>query len=185
VRTIVQVRGTHGSGKSTAVRSLLKTLGPATGITAPGERKLLGYQLNGARVVGSYETECGGCDGITKQDDITARVRAWAREGSVVFEGILASKTHQRYADLRDELVNAGCRYIFAYLNTPLVECLKRVGARRFNRGEAAPLNPANVVSGYEAVLKVRQKTIDAGFHVIDLDWRDAERQLAALVKGA
>lgn len=191
--TIVQVRGTHGSGKSTVVRSLLDALGPTApirvaqsfGANLRGNKLVtLGYQLRGARVLGSYDSPTsGGCDGITRQDDITDRVRKWAAEDSVVFEGILASKTHQRYADLRDELVNAGHRYVFAYLNTPLVECLKRVGARRFNRGEAKPLDPANVISGYEAVLKVRQKTIDAGFYVVDLDWRNATEKLLAILR--
>jgi hypothetical protein len=194
-KTIVQVRGTHGSGKSTVVRSLLAPQTSPDGrlqIAAQalrsdrGGQRPLGYVcMNGLTIVGSYETDCGGCDGITKQDEITARVREWSLHSDVVFEGILASKTYERYAALAREQISRGGRYVFAYLNTPLVECLKRVGARRFRRGEDKPLNPANVIAGYEAVAKVRQKTIDAGFEVVDLDWRAAEKQLAALLKGA
>jgi hypothetical protein len=162
----------------------MTALGPAHPLHVAQQKRALGYFMAcGVRVVGSYETDCGGCDGITRQDDITNRVRAWAREADVVFEGILASKTYQRYADLRDEHVNSGGRYVFAYLNTPLVECLKRVGGRRFGRGETKPLDPANVIAGYEAVLAVRKKTIDAGFEVVDLDWRNPERLLLAMLK--
>ena len=187
MNTIIQIRGTHGSGKSTAVRALMREFGPAKPIWTPDGQtagwKPIGYQLDGMRAVGSYENECGGCDTIAKQDDITERVSTWARFGDVVFEGILASKTHERYAELARAHVRRGGIYVFAYLTTPLDVCLKRVAERRHRRGEMKPLNPENVITGYKAVLGTKAKAAAAGLTVVEIDWQNAENGIISLVR--
>src|SRR5882724_1628876 len=92
--TILNLRGTHGSGKTTIVRQLMGRY-KAEPLQGPEDRKPQGYHMKTTfgdiRVVGSYETACGGCDAIQPYDLIWPRVVNYAEVGHVVFEGALIS----------------------------------------------------------------------------------------------
>lgn len=139
---IINVRGTHGSGKSTLVRSVLNRypnthLG--TGKKPDGYKVSIPWLPDPLYVVGSYETACGGCDGIQPYSLIWPRVENWAASGNVLFEGALVSNS---YGTIGAASEGYGDRFVFAFLDTPVDVCLTRINARRLVRGEQSPVNP-------------------------------------------
>lgn len=167
---IFDIRGTHGSGKSWVVRQILDRL-DAIPIVENGVH--LGYHLPpvDAAVLGRYETECGGCDGIKTADEVVRRVRVFhGRYRHVLLEGILVSHTFKRYAALAKELGN----YTFFFLDTPLNSCVARVKHRRREAGNHKPLDPKNVVKDWHGVWeRVRGQCVASGLRVEILDHSD------------
>ncbi len=167
---VLDVRGTHGSGKSWVMHQLLKRY-RHTPILEGSQH--LGYHLlqRGAALLGKYATDCGGCDGIESADEVCRRVRLFAGQYRVVLlEGILVSHTFKRYSELAKELGD----YRFLFLNTPLNECIGRVEERRLKKGNLKPLNPNNVIKDYASVFtRVRTEATAAGHYVRVVDWQD------------
>lgn len=165
---IINLRGTSGSGKSTAVRYVMAG-GSVSEVRAdPVDKHPIGYAVSGAvdgvvSVVGKYTTACGGCDTIKTQDEICGRVRRFATDGHVLFEGLLISHLFSRYAALSDELGGI----CFGFLDTPLEVCLERVRARRAARGNTKPLNEKNTVQKWHDMRRVYGKFRDAGHNAV------------------
>lgn len=166
VNTVINVRGTSGSGKSTVVRGIM-----AKGVvTVIGEdKKPDGYIVKipdidiPVYIVGPYTTACGGCDQISTQDEICDRIRIYSKMGHVLVEGLLMSHSFARYAALDRELKQDGVDCIWAFLDTPLDVCLDRVRARREERrlakgGEFKELNVKNTTDKWNDNQEVYQK---------------------------
>lgn len=172
---ILDVRGTHGSGKSYIAHQLLSY--GYEEIVGYNEYKkkesILGYSVPSLdlAIVGKYETQCGGCDGVGSSDEVCRRVRVFAKNyRHVVFEGILVAHTFQRYHTLAMELVKDGYPYVFAFLDTPLQTCIERVKARRVAKGNNKELNPNNITRDHHNIFTVvRRKCMAAGHTVIVL----------------
>ena len=179
--TILNIRGTHGSGKSWVIHQLLKL--PYT-FLVDEDQKPLGYRLikQDVAIVGKYANQCGGCDGIKAAEEVVRRVRMFAASyRHVIFEGILVSHIYQRYANLAKELAEHDFRFLF--LNTPLKVCIRRVEQRRKEQGNYKPLNPTNVIKDWHRVgTRVRNKCLADGLTVVDLNWRDPLPQIMALL---
>jgi predicted ABC-type ATPase len=174
---ILDIRGTHGSGKSFIVHSLIKRYGvdeirDYEDEDARIRGRLLGYRLKGpdVAIVGKYENICGGCDQVSSADEIVRRVKLMAEQHyHVILEGILVSHTFKRYSELAREMGD----YRFLFLDTPLQTCIDRVKARRRGRGKDGPFDPKNVIKDWHGVWeRVRTKCIHAGHMVIELDHR-------------
>lgn len=142
---IINVRGTSGSGKSTIVFELMKRY-PVKELDLDAKGRPGNYEIKLPRgqklyVIGRYSTQCGGCDGIGSNVEVMRRAEHYAKKGHVLFEGLLLSSTYgalgawsERYKD----------NFVFAFLDTPLKTCLRRVNARRRRRGVLEPVNPRN-----------------------------------------
>ena len=192
---IVNIRGTSGSGKSTSVRGLMNLAGRVERCHAYSNDELFAtgrpdaYELDldlGSPlfVVGSYETECGGCDSIPTQDEICARVRRYASKGHVVMEGLLMSHLFSRYAALDRELQPTP--YIWAFLDTPLELCIARVKARRDARGVAKKeFNPHNTTQKWHDMRRVYEKCIKAGLDARWVDHRDPVSEVLGWLRTA
>lgn len=198
-RAVVDIRGTHGSGKTTVVRNLLKMgeweplVGPVTA-NGKSKHKHLGFANRawGAAVIGNYPEgfASGGCDGVSPPDEVCRRVRMFASEYRVVIlEGILVSHTFQRYNDLAVELEGGGLlagddiQYRFYFLDTPLETCLARVKARNeaSRAANIRPFNEKHVRGDYGGIWeRTRAKCVAAGRRVYVLDHRDPVRRLVA-----
>ena len=182
VATILDIRGTHGSGKSYIMHSLI-ALG-ASSIEQQGEH--LGHHVRRLRcgILGSYERVCGGCDGIKTADEVVRRVRLFARVYQrVALEGILVAHTFKRYNALAVEMTEAGHRYVFAFLDTPLNECVRRVRHRRAEAGNGKPLDPSNVVRDWHRIWeRLRPEAQQAGREVVVLNHRDPLPQVLELL---
>lgn len=183
---IVNLRGTNGSGKSTVARDLIDLDQDAMRVTlvmyrtkAGREAGVFGYRLPNLRVVvvGKYETACGGCDGIKTQDLICDAVRAAADlEPNVLFEGVIVSTLYSRYAELAKEFPR---RFAFAYLDTPLKTCLKRI--QRRNGGK--PIKEDLVAAKIRAIESTRQKAIADGFPVFEIAHRAPADEVLGLLR--
>lgn len=193
--TIIDIRGTHGSGKSTVVHNLLNrrwTKRDIKGRCEYKEREMtLGYELSirntektGA-VLGRYSNVCGGCDGIGSADEICRRVRLFSKHHDyVILEGILVAHTFQRYSDLAKELEKKGHSYFFLFLNTPLAVCTSRVRQRRIKQGNTKPFNPKNCIHDYHQIWhRTKEKMMAAGHNVVILDWTDPMPQVYELLE--
>lgn len=179
---IINIRGTHGSGKSTIVKTILNTY---NGVALGPEKKPEGYSMtiaDGSKlfVVGSYKTACGGCDGIQPYNMIWPRVVEYAQEGHVLFEGALVSSS---YGNIGRDSTVYGDQFVFAFLNTPLQVCLDRIMQRRKSKGVDKPLNPKNTTSKYENIQKSIPKIRDEfGRRVVVIDYRKAVSQVLGLL---
>lgn len=176
---VLDIRGTHGSGKSWVVHQLLG--GKKEDLYEDGV--FLGYYLPelDCAVVGKYTTTCGGCDGIKKPDEVGYRVKLFAqRYRHVVLEGILVAHTFQRYSDLARFVGN----YHFCFLNTPLAVCINRVKARRLAAGNTKEFNPIHVIRDWHCIWeKVQEKCRRAGHNVCILPYREPLPPLLALLQ--
>lgn len=173
---ILDIRGTHGSGKSWIVHQLLAAYGRVPVMDA-GTGQQLGYRLKGlpVGVVGRYETACGGCDGIKDANEVVRRVRLFSGLYRLtILEGILVSHSYGRYRTLADELAGLGRGYTFAFLDTPHAECVRRVQARRHAAGDTRPMKTHNLDKDYQAVWNsIRHKATADGYRVLILDHLD------------
>jgi hypothetical protein len=87
--TIVNLRGTNGSGKSTVVHTILKkhdhSVIPLTPYFTPGgaSRDVPGLYVPklDLAVVGAYDTQCSGADNIRGQDRVRGLRNARSHDG--------------------------------------------------------------------------------------------------------
>lgn len=164
---IVNLRGTSGSGKSSVVHTILAKYPHSVVAWKQGARskKPVVYAVDIGKEVplyifGSYQTQCGGVDGITDfKNELPPLIDEYAEKGDVLFEGLLMSggvgTIGRRILDRR----NAGQSKVWmALLDTPVELCLERVNGRRAARGVEEPVNPKNTTLKHEAAQKAQHK---------------------------
>jgi thymidylate kinase len=182
--TIVSIRGTHGSGKSSIVKAILnKYEGRGIGVGKRPE----GYTvelLNGERlfVVGPYHTSCGGCDAVQPYGNILKLIHsALPDHEHVLFEGALVSSSYGTIGAWMGD--NLECDPVFAFLDTPLATCLERIKERRARKGNLEPLNPHNTTVKFENVARTKQQMAKLGSQVriVDIDHTKPVQQIMKL----
>jgi hypothetical protein len=148
---IINVRGTHGSGKTTISHRLidehdsipLVEPNPIEGVRRYGKRigepydknfkKPNAHRIPGANgedviMVGRYQS---GCDGILPQEIIEDMLRYWAPRGHLVWENVFVSASVGRWGVLAHDLNAQGGHSVWAHLDTSAQMCLDRVASRR------------------------------------------------------
>jgi hypothetical protein len=177
---IFNLRGTHGSGKSTVALKLLKQF-PHELVNPNPKGKPEGYVLQVTRkrllfIVGPYLTACGGCDAIQPYDLIWPRVEAYARQGDVFFEGALVSSSVGNIG--RAMAQRKDC--VVGFINTPLQTCLARIQKRREKKGDLRPLNPLNTTVKYEGIQRSRPQLEALGLRCVTINHHRALREVGA-----
>lgn len=157
--TVVSIRGTHGSGKSSIVRAIINKYPSDTiqvlASVGKAKPKTLGYTValptkETLFVVGSYENACGGCDGIQPYENIWPLISdAEKMYTHVLFEGALVSSSYGSIGRFSEVY---GDDMVFAFLDTPLEKCLERIAARRAARGDLRPVDPKNTAGKFTSV---------------------------------
>lgn len=183
--TVVSIRGTHGSGKSTVVTKIMERY-QTVELTSTGGR-ITGYAVvlpdkSRLKVIGPYRTACGGCDAIQPYADIWPRVyRAHQEYEHVLFEGALVSSSYGNIGRSLDEYMGNGA--VFAFLDTPIDVCLERIAARRAARGNFDPVKPDNTVGKFESVArsKLQMAKLGSMIRIVDIDHTQAVKQVLKL----
>lgn len=158
---IVKLHGTSGSGKTTVARELMKasvanpTPLPNLGRRPSGYMCLIPGVARPLFILGPYETTCGGLDALGNADDHIELLLKYGPQGHVFYEGLLQSGFYGRIGAASEIF---GDDHVFAFLDTPIELCIKRVGDRRIARGNLKPLDPANTEDKYDAIKKLYVK---------------------------
>jgi predicted ABC-type ATPase len=171
--TVVAIKGTNGSGKSTVVRELIARLGKQSILRV--NSKEAGYRCKyedgSLFVLGKYKTAaCGGLDSSFSYggaaDDLLLCIDKLAPQGHVVCEGVIAITSYgfRRVTRFADKLRRKGHRMIFAHIDTPAELCIERVNQRRLEAGNHKPFNPEKLLDKYESILKSQEKLKQIGY---------------------
>lgn len=158
---IINIRGTSGSGKTYTARKFMEYCGLNTVIYDQNDKPIahcVHYAMMPVYFIGSYANTCGGCDAIPTQDLACSYVRHFSQFGHVIFEGLLMSHLYARYAALWKELTGFGNPFVFAYMDTPIDECIERVKQRRKEKGNTKKFNPQNTISHCDATWITKEK---------------------------
>lgn len=185
--TIVSIRGTHGSGKSTIAKKIIDKYKGVPRLNEKG--KPLGYevQLPAANlfIVGPYVTACGGCDAVQPYSEIWPMVDRYAQMGwDVLFEGALVSSSYGSIGHAMNYWqTNQGAKCVFAFLDTPLDVCLQRIAARRAARGNFEPVNPLNTTVKHQNVLRTKDqmRKLGSAISIADIDHKKPVQQVLKL----
>lgn len=197
---VIQLRGTSGSGKTTAMKHMLELTGATPLLYAqtqsrnPNQQKVRVYKgrLDGARVyiLGDYSPHrsAGGCDTIPKIEDVIELTKAYGtRHRSVLLlEGLLLAHSWGAFGEYAHE--SFGERYINAFLDTPVEKCLKRVVKRRAARGqdtegERAEKIEKNVRADYHRVELCYDRVFRRGGVRVDIAHKSAIEEFEQLVR--
>lgn len=171
---IIDIRGTNGSGKSYPIHELLRRY--------PSEvwnlhlKEVAGEDVEhtvveelSLAIIGSYRTQCGGADGVTKQDAITAAIKhLHPIYKTVIVEGSIVASVYSRWEQLARELNDD---YVFWFLDTPVDECVQSVMDRRLAKGNTKAFKPEQtLMPRHEAIQRLKDRLITAGRRVGTFD---------------
>lgn len=180
---VIQLRGTMGAGKSYCVHQLFKqfkTVRLEHGISG---KKYFSYQFitpNGTPpiyTIGTYERVCGGIDFMPVAIS-NALIKDYVKKGSVIFEGLYAGHSFNRYVTLSKEIG----QLVWAIMDTPVSLCIERVVARRQARNNFKPFNPQHLIKSHAYGHLQAAKALAAGELVIYLDHTRAAEQVRDLL---
>lgn len=178
---IVQIRGTSGSGKTTAMKEIMEQVGTWKPIMVEGRRRPLYYRdkkLN-AVVLGHYEIDCGGCDTIGSAPRVY-NVLCDLKYNVALSEGLLWGEDVKWTLELRD----AGQEIRSFFLITDPEECLRRVVKRQAGRKPADPVRVRRkLMTRVGTIDRARLRLIDAGVNCKRVNVNQAVKQVIKLLK--
>jgi len=188
MKTIVNIRGTNGSGKTTVVRAIMNRW-PTTVVETVETTRSVRPRVYKTEtpagpvfIFGSYEAECGGCDTIKHcANDLPILIRKYAEKGNVLFEGLLISGFYSTIGESLAEQERSGKTVIFAFMDTPVEVCISRTERRRALRGETKPLNSKNLIEKHKAIETVKRRITSLGHTVIDVNHEHAINEVVNL----
>ena len=175
--TIINIRGTSGSGKTFLVREVMRRAEVQSNCTpllltgfhpVSGRDILLGYDYPRSKisVIGNYGPDCGGCDKFSWKgaaDWVQMQVVGAAGSGQrVIFEGLMVSS----WSLPRFQALEKVAPVKVIVLSTPLEECLEAIRQRRLSKGNTAELNPESTTGKYKSILSMGYKHRAAGLDV-------------------
>jgi hypothetical protein len=179
---IVNIRGNHGAGKSTAVRTFLSQYGATARYGALGLMKPEAYSVavpsvpTGVYVLGPYLTPTGGLDNVQSYALICRLISKYAQRGHVLFEGVLISTTYGAVGDLMERSGDG----VMIFLTTPVEKCITNVESRR----DARPFDAAGLRAKMRRIANVRERVIrDGKLRVIDTDSASATDTIVQLLQ--
>lgn len=179
---LVNVRGCNGSGKTTVLRSFVRPDARVVPFDVPDHKPVPvtvgNVEERAFALVGDYTK--GGCAGLDRVKTQAAAKyiieRATQVADVVLFEGVLVSTVFEPW--LQWSRQQGGMTW--AFMNTPLDECLKRIYAR--NGGKE--IREALVKNKYYGIQRVQDRAKAAGETVITIhDGDDLRTYLKTVVQ--
>jgi dephospho-CoA kinase len=161
---LINLRGTNGSGKTTAVNALLHRANARAiyGVLGASHPEAYRVRLPGveqdAFIIGPYDCPTGGCDRIQPFELIEPLIVNYAAQGHVIFEGLLIACC---YGTIGKLLERRGRDALILFLDTPVELCIERVNARRLERGDVREFDSAHLIQKHATIARLKQK-IDA-----------------------
>jgi len=184
---IINVRGTSGSGKSTAMRAILNLAiegalktGRAGVTPVYADPAIFGKKRKGplyhiaefpghrdVAVLGNYESaDCGGCDTLPTYEFIMNMI--WERHHEymhVLFEGLLLSHDKKQVTALWERLGKTD--FTVLELTESLETCLASVKERRARKGQDPnTFNPDNTIRRHAEVIRASKVLEERGIPV-------------------
>jgi adenylylsulfate kinase-like enzyme len=174
---IINIRGTNGAGKTTAVRAIMNHLvylkdyttknGVFTHIYATPEGDPVAF-------IGKYDAAAtGGVDRIKNVRDVVAASAEICPHAHIVMEGLLMSGLQQLTKDVADACAQHADFHAFT-IDTPLQKCIDQTLARRAAVGNVKPFDPEKSLKPkYRAVELAHAKMTSWGMDSRVLSQRD------------
>lgn len=167
--TIVQIRGTSGSGKSTVMRGVMDSA-LWNSIIVPGRKKPLYYVSAEPRmpptvILGHYESPCGGGDTVGSARaiyDLIIEIHTLLPDIRVILcEGLLLSEDVKWTTLLKSSGFDVRC----LFLVTPVEQCIDWIKGRRKAAGNEKPLSESNTRNRVGVIERARTKLEAAGVY--------------------
>jgi len=164
---IINIRGTNGSGKTTAVRAIMNYLKHHKDAETSNGVFLHVYHTpigEAVAFVGKYEGAVTG--GVRHVRDVVPACAEIIPYGHIVMEGLLMSGLQQLTKDIADACTGYG-EFHALTLDTPSAQCVAQTMSRRALAGNDKPFDPAkSLLPKYRAVelahLKMKSWGMDA-----------------------
>ena len=179
---IINIRGTSGSGKTYAIRALMKSLEQygTQSVIYRDNGKIMAhccfYKAQPVYILGDYQSgDCGGCDRFKEdmQNYICSLVRHFSMFGHVVFEGLIISHIYSRYVALDAEMREAGDKCVWLFMDTPLDVCKSNVANRRAAHRTKRALDITNTEHKFADTNRCYEKMLKAGMDARILHYGD------------
>lgn len=174
---ICNIRGTNGSGKSTAVMKLLSeyTVRKIKGISGPNQPEAYELKIPRVRapvfVLGTYERVTGGVDNIIPYDLILDLLVKYIPKGHLIFEGLIVTGTYGRLLQMLEPHAK---HVILAYMDTPLKTCIANVKKRRDGREDVRDYDPKHLIKTHKRCQAIRGQIEERGlFRQEDISMKD------------
>jgi len=175
---IINIRGTNGSGKTTAVRSIMnylkhyKNTETSNGVFLHVYHTPLGEPV---AFVGKYEgAVSGGVDRVKHVRDVVPACAEVIPFGHIVMEGLLMSGLQQLTKDIADACTGYGDFHALT-LDTPRAQCVAQTVNRRALAGNDKPFDPTkSLIPKYRAVELAHMKMQSWGMDARLVSQRDA-----------
>lgn len=193
---LLQLRGTSGSGKTTAMKALMDEIDAKPimfnekGTKATVYRGAFDeYDDVKVYVLGDYSPHrsAGGCDTIPTVQEVIDLIEKLSKPGTlIVFEGLLLAHSWGAMGEYAHE--KYGPRYLNAFLDTPVETCLERVVQRRASKGrdtegDRAEKIEKNVRADYYRVELCYERVVARGGKRVDIDHKAAKKDFVKLAK--
>ena len=181
----INVRGCNGSGKTTMLRCLARDpLCRVINVIVPDHKPIpVTYAPGGIAIIWDYTPAAAGAttaglDRIKTQAAAKAVAELVGRDPdvkAVLFEGVVVSTIYGPW----QEWSKANGGMIWAFLDTPLEVCLKRIQER--NGGK--PIKEDQVADKHRTIARVREKALADGETVRDIHWETALKDIKAVIE--
>lgn len=171
MRRVVQVRGTTGSGKTTAMRTVIGLAGGGRTMPIMGISKQRHVtQTDFFTVLGDYNnpSACVGCDRFGNREDLIQVLKNTISSGAerIAFEGMIYSHTYRLAADIAALVEHQGYEFSCVFLNVDFEIALARV----LGRNGGKPINYDKLIDKILRFSTAREKIRSAGIRCVDVD---------------
>jgi len=175
---IINLRGTNGSGKTTAARTVMQYLTPYKDSQTSNGVFIHVFHTPTRECVafiGKYEgAVSGGVDRVKSVRDTVEACREIIPFSHIVMEGLLMSGLQQLTKDIADACVGYG-QFHALTLDTPSTKCISQTMSRRALAGNDKPFDPAkSLLPKYRAVELAHAKLKGWGMDARLVSQRDA-----------